>query len=264
MTKISLESVPINAVCIADSREALRLLPDESVQTIITSPPYNIGKEYEIQLSMAKFLVEIKMIISDCYRCLKPGGSIFWQVGNHVENGVVTPLDIVMWPIFSDLGATLRNRIIWTFGHGLHCKKRFSGRHESILWFTKGDNYTFDLDAVRVPSKYPNKRYYKGPNKGKLSGNPLGKNPSDVWDITNVKHNHPEKTEHPCQFPEALVERAILCSSSSGELVLDPFLGSGTTAVAAIKSGRRWIGIERNSRYAKIARKRIEMAKLSL
>lgn len=255
--------LPINHISTGDSRDLLPRLPDGCVQTVVTSPPYNLGKEYESRAPINQFVDDMRPIMLECFRVLAPGGSIFWQVGNYVSKGSVTPLDLVMWPIFSEAGATLRNRIAWTFGHGLHCKKRFSGRHEVILWMTKGDDYLFDLDSVRVPSKYPNKRHYKGPRKGELSGNPLGKNPGDVWDIPNVKHNHPEKTDHPCQFPEALARRAILCSSSQGDLVLDPFLGSGTTAVAAQAAKRKWIGIERDESYSRLAHARINQAALA-
>jgi len=130
----------------------------------------------------------------------------------------------LLYPIFKKLGLKLRNRIIWHFEHGLHCQRRFSGRYESILWFTKNDNYTFDLDPIRIPQKYPGKRYFKGPNIGRFSCNPLVKNPGDLWVIPNVKHNHPEKTIHPCQFPVELIERLILSMTRPGDLVLTPLL----------------------------------------
>ena len=144
-------------------------------------------------------------------RVLAPGGSLCWQVGNYVEKGEVFPLDILSYPLFKSRGLKLRNRVIWRFGHGLHAQRRFSGRYEVLLWFTNGDGYTFNLDRVRVPSKYPGKTHFKGEKRGQPSGNPLGKNPSDywivkqdwereVWDIPNVKANHTEKTIHPCQF----------------------------------------------------------------
>jgi adenine-specific DNA-methyltransferase len=140
-------------------------------------------------------------------------------------------VDIVLYPVFASLGLHLRNRIVWHFGHGLHASKRFSGRYEVILWFTKGNEYTFNLDAVRVPQKYPDKKYFKGPKKGELSGNPLGKNPSDIWEIPNVKANHVEKTIHPCQFPVELIERLVLAMTDEGDWALDPFIGVGTTAL---------------------------------
>ncbi len=241
----------------SDCREILAAMQDNSVQAVITSPPYNIGKAYEERRTVAEFMDWITPIMRECARVVSPGGSIFWQVGNYVAGGAVTPLDLLMYPVFAGEGLTLRNRIAWTFGHGMHCTKRFSGRHEVIMWMTKGGEYHFNLDPVRVPQKYPGKRHFKGPKKGQLSGNPLGKNPGDVWDIPNVKHNHPEKTAHPCQFPEELVRRALLCSTREGDTVFDPFLGSGTTAVVAERFGRKWIGCETKAEYAAIAQERI-------
>ena len=185
------------------------------------------------------YLEEQAACIAEAVRVLSPCGSICWQVGNHINDGEVFPLDVLLYPLFKDHELKLRNRMVWTFGHGLHCQKRFSGRHETVLWFTKSENYRFNLDAVRIPSKYPNKKHFKGPNKGKLSGHPLGKNPTDVWDIPNVKSNHVEKTEHPCQFPVGLVERLVLSLSDPEDRVLDPYLGVGTTAIAAIMHGRK-------------------------
>jgi adenine-specific DNA-methyltransferase len=168
----------------------------------------------------------------------------------------------------------LRNRIVWRFNFGLHSKKRFSGRYETILWFTKSSKYRFNLDPVRVPQLYPGKRHpkNKGKEAGKPSGNPLGKNPSDfwefsavehfkgdsIWEIPNVKANHPEKTIHPCQFPVELAERCILALTKPGDTVLDPFMGVGTTAIAAIKNHRNAIGIDKEPDFLKIARERLK------
>lgn len=235
----------------------MRQLPDESMNLIVTSPPYNIGKEYEKRRSYEVYIEEQVACITEAARLLHPNGSICWQVGNHVHNGEIFPLDILLYPIFKQLGLQLRNRIVWTFGHGLHCQKRFSGRHETILWFTKSEDYTFNLDPVRVPSKYPNKKHFKGPNKGEISGNPLGKNPSDIWDIPNVKSNHVEKTDHPCQFPVALVERLVLSLTNPGDSVLDPYLGVGSSAIAALKHKRSAFGCDLEKRYVDIAWDRI-------
>ena len=161
-------------------------------------------------------------VIRECVRLLHDRGSICWQVGNYVENGEIVPIDTLLYPLFRAQGLKLRNRIIWHFGHGLHCKNRLSGRYETINWWTKGEDYTWNLDPIRVP--YPNKRHFKGPNVGKLSGNPKGKNPSDVWEFPNVKSNHPEKTSHPCQFPVELVERLVLSLTHEGDRVFDPFM----------------------------------------
>lgn len=243
-----------------DVNNLLPTIPDESVQLVVTSPPYNLGKEYESRLEMSEYLNQQQNVISNCVRVLKPGGSICWQVGNYVDNGEILPLDILLYPIFSSLGLHLRNRIIWHFGHGLHTTRRFSGRYEVILWFTKGQDYVFNLDNVRVPQKYPNKRHFKGPKRGELSGNPLGKNPSDVWDIPNVKANHVEKTDHPCQFPVELIERLVLSLTDVGDWVFDPFLGVGTTAIAALIHERKAIGAEIISHYVDIARSRVAKA----
>jgi adenine-specific DNA-methyltransferase len=240
-----------------DCLKLLREVPDESVQLVVTSPPYNIGKPYETKLSLKDYVNQQSKVIEACVRVLGPTGSICWQVGNFVDKGQITPLDIVLYPIFERLGLQLRNRIVWHFEHGLHCSKRFSGRYETVLWFSKTKDYKFNLDPVRVPQKYPGKRHFKGPKAGELSGNPLGKNPGDVWIIPNVKSNHVEKTAHPCQFPVELIERFVLSMTDADDWVLDPFLGSGTSVVAAIKHGRRGMGAELAADYALIARNRI-------
>ena len=252
-----------------DSLEFMKSLPDNSVDLVISSPPYNVGKEYEDKATLDEYLAFQKEIISEIYRILKPTGNVAWEVGNYIDKKEVYPLDILFYPIFKELGFKLRNRIIWRFGHGLHAKLRFSGRYETILWFSKSDEYTFNLDPVRIPSKYPGKRHYKGNKKGELSGNPKGKNPEDVWDIilqdweeevwniVNVKANHVEKTEHPAQFPIELVDRLVLALSNSGDTVLDPFGGSGSTLISAVKNSRKGISIDLSKKYTKIADDRL-------
>jgi adenine-specific DNA-methyltransferase len=243
-----------------DCLDLLRSMPDASTQLVVTSPPYNLGKAYEKRGALEKYLAWQGTVIDECVRVLSPRGSICWQVGNYVNAGEIVPLDIALYPAFMKHGLKLRNRIVWHFEHGLHCSNRLSGRHETILWFTKGDDYTFNLDAIRVPQKYPGKKHFKGPNAGKLSGNPLGKNPGDVWILPNVKNNHVEKTIHPCQFPVELVERLILSLTEVGDLVLDPFAGSGTSIAAALKNARRGCGAELMPEYVTVARERILQA----
>lgn len=240
-----------------DSLETIKTFGNGTIDLIITSPPYNIGKEYEKKMDIQQYKTWIHQYIKEFYRLIKDTGSVVFQVGNYIEKGSVYPLDCLLFDLFLQEGFIPRNRIIWHFGHGLHCKRRFSGRHETLMWFTKTDNYKFNLDPVRVPQKYPNKKAYKGDKKGQLSGNPLGKNPSDVWEISNVKNNHPEKTDHPCQFPIELVARCIKSMTDKGDTVMDPFLGSGTTLVSAIQEGRNGIGIEKDERYCQIAKDRI-------
>ena len=248
-----------------DCLKLLRRIPDRSAALIVTSPPYNVGKEYEKKTRIADYVDFQKKVIAECVRIVRPGGSICWQVGNHINgHGEVLPLDILLHPLFAaheaDAQLRLRNRIIWHYEHGLHSQQRFSGRHEAILWYTKGDQYRFDLDSVRVPQKYPGKRAYHGPNKGQFSGNPLGKNPGDVWIFPNVKGNHVEKTSHPCQFPVELPLRLILALTRPGDLVVDPFMGAGSTAVACILTGRRVAGSDVFTEYVKLARRRIKHA----
>lgn len=242
-------------------------MPDECVDLIITSPPYCMRKAYEDPHDdIETFKKQHLNIFHDLYRVLKPGGSVCWQVGYHISDKCVIPLDYIVYDIFTTQSEKLaypfilRNRIVWTFGHGLNSTTRFSGRHEMVLWFTKGAQKTFNLDAVRVPQKYPGKKFYKGPRKGELSGNPIGKNPSDVWEIPNVKANHIEKTIHPCQFPAAIPQRLICALAPPNGLILDPFMGSGTTGVASIIEHRRFIGAEIQKEYYKIATDRITAA----
>jgi adenine-specific DNA-methyltransferase len=243
-----------------DCLELLPQIPGGLVKLVVTSPPYNLGKEYEKRLSLTTYLEQQRRVIRECARVLHPQGSICWQVGNYVDDGHIIPLDVKLYSIFEELGLQMRNRIVWHFGHGLHASRRFSGRYEVIMWFTGSDDYTFNLDAVRVLQKYPQKKHFKGPRRGELSGNPLGKNPSDVWEIPNVKANHVEKTEHPCQFPVELIERLVLSMTNPGDWVLDPFIGTGSTAIAALIHQRRAIGADIVPRYIEIARKRVSLA----
>ena len=250
-------NVPEPVLKCCDNINFLPQFPDDKFKLIATSPPYNLGKDYESRDSLEAYLEGQKRVIEECVRVLHPQGSICWQVGNYVDNGEVIPLDTLLYPLFRAHGLKLRNRIIWHFGHGLHCTKRLSGRYETIVWWTKTDYYTWHLDPIRMPPKYPGKRYFKGPKTGELSCNPLGKNPSDVWEIPNVKNNHPEKTEHPCQFPVELVERLVLSMTNEGDDVLDPHLGTGSTVIAAMKHGRVGYGCDIMQEYIDLAHERI-------
>ena len=245
-------------IACADNLEFMARFPSGKFGLVITSPPYNLGKSYESASTLEAYLDSQKRVLRECVRLLAPSGSICWQVGNYVENGEIVPLDTLLYPIFQAAGLRLRNRIIWHFGHGLHCSRRLSGRYETINWWTKSDVYTWNLDPIRVPSKYPGKRHFKGPKAGQLSCNPLGKNPSDVWSIPNVKNNHPEKTTHPCQFPVELIERFVLSMTEPGQAVLDPFMGVGSALIAALKHGRSAYGCDVVPEYVEIAEERIE------
>jgi adenine-specific DNA-methyltransferase len=252
-----------------DALGFLRTLPDQLATLVISSPPYNLGKEYERRQNVRAYLDGQMPVLTELARVLADNGSLCWEVGNYVNNGEVVPLDVLYYPVFEKLGLKMRNRIIWSFGHGLHASRRFSGRYEVIMWMTKTDDYKFNLDAVRVPSKYPGKTHFKGPKRGLPSGNPLGKNPSDVWqfveddwcreiwDIPNVKANHPEKTIHPCQFPVELAERCVLALTDEQDWVLDPYVGVGSALIAGLARSRRVIGCDKEPTYTAIAKQRI-------
>lgn len=240
-----------------DCLDFLKNIPDGAFQLIVTSPPYNIGKEYERKINLQQYLSQQSQVIKECVRVLSDRGSICWQIGNYVESGEIIPLDAMLYPIFSDLGMKMRNRIIWHFEHGLHCSRRFSGRYETIIWFTKTKNYCFNLDPIRIPQKYPGKKHFKGPKAGEYSCNPLGKNPGDIWIIPNVKNNHVEKTDHPCQFPVELIERLVLSLSDEDDWIFDPFLGTGTSIIAAIRHHRKGAGAEIVGKYLNLTHDRI-------
>lgn len=246
---------------LGDRLEMLRQIPCGAARLIVTSPPYNIGKKYEKRIRFLDYLKYQRETLRQSVRTLADNGSLCWQVGNHISNdGEVFPLDIYIYRICKHLGLKLRNRIVWAFEHGLHCKQRFSGRYETILWFTKSNRYVFNLDAVRVPQKYPGKKYFKGPKAGQYSCNPLGKNPGDIWFIPNVKHNHVEKTIHQCQFPIELVERLVLALTNEHDLVVDPYIGVGSAACAAILHNRRAAGADLIKDYLEVAARRVKLA----
>lgn len=249
----------LNKIHNGDCFDYLKNLPDQSVDLIVSSPPYNIGKEYEKKTALQVYLEAQTRLLTECKRVLKDTGSIFWQVGSYSnpKNGSLTPLDVKFFPILEDLDMIPRNRIVWIRTHGLHGQKKFSARHETILWFSKTNTYKFYLEEIRVPQKYQNKKHYSGNRKGELSCNPDGKNPGDVWAFRNVKHNHEEQTIHPCQFPEDLIERIVMASTDQGDVVLDPYMGTGTVAVVAKRLGRNYLGAELDPTYYEVGQRRI-------
>ena len=250
-------SLHLDNIYLGDCIDLLKSIPSSSVDLVVSSPPYNIGKEYETKRDLENYLDDQRAVLSECHRVLKSTGSIFWQVGSFSHKGTLVPLDIKIFPILEDMGMLPRNRIVWVRQHGLHARKKFSARHETILWFTKGDDYYFDLDAIRVPQKWQNKKSFRGDNKGELTCNPDGKNPGDVWVFQNVKHNHEEQTIHPAQFPEGLIARIMLSTTPKGGVVLDPYMGTGTVAVVARDHDRRFCGAELDERYHDVALRRL-------
>lgn len=252
MPKLELDKIHLG-----DCLGYMKSLPAQVVDLVVSSPPYNLGKEYESRTALSTYLDGQREVLTECARLLKPGGSIFWQVGAYANSGTLIPLDIRLFPILEDLGLTPRNRIIWVRQHGLHARNKFSCRHETLLWFTKGDDYHFNMEEIRVPQKYQNKKHYRGDKKGELSCNPDGKNPGDIWVFRNVKQNHEEQTIHPCQFPEDLVSRIVLSVTCPGDVVMDPYAGVGSVAVVAKDFGRRYLGSEIDGDYHRVAIRRL-------
>lgn len=249
--------VPDRAVvATGDSLQLLQLLPDESVDLVLTSPPYNIGKSYERVLPIDDYLRWCESWLAELHRICAPAGSVWINVGylSVPGRGTAVPIPYLLWGLTE---LHLVQEVVWFFRAGVGCRRRFSPRNEKLLWFVKdARGYDFDLDSVRDPDvRYPQQRRH-----GRLRCNPAGKNPTDVWEIARVtagRRKAAERVPHPAQMPLALARRVILSCSRPDQVVLDPFFGSGTTAVAALTEGRLAVGLERRSDYVALAEHRI-------
>ena len=246
----------------ADVLDYLDSLPDNSAQLLVTSIPYNLGKRYgdapgADNLAHVYYLGWMAMVLSEMARVVKPGGVIVVQAGStRDETDTLVPLDILLFETIKKTGLNFQNRIAWLIPHGLTPKRRLAERHETALVFSKGEPSVFNASPARTPQKQPGKRAFKGPNKGKISSHPHGAWPSNVWAISNVGNNSPEKTGHPAQYPVELARRAIMLYTMPGDLVVDPFSGSGTTHEAARRSGRPFSGADLF--YADMREKRLQ------
>lgn len=241
-----------------DCLQGMQALPQEILDLTVTSPPYNIGKEYESLIDTSDYVNWCASWMKEIHRITAENGSFWLNVGYFevANKGLAVPISYLLWDK-SDF--YFLQEVVWNYAAGVACRSRYSPRNEKLLWYVKSNNnYTFNLDAVRDPNvKYPNQK-----KNGVLKCNPLGKNPSDVWQISKVtsgaKRSSKERTPHPAQFPLEMIERIIKASSNENDLILDPFMGSGTTAVAALANGRKVIGFELNEKYIEIAKERIE------
>lgn len=241
-----------------DCLEAMLKLPQEIIHLTVTSPPYNIGKVYETKLPLETYLSWCETWISQVHRLTDPQGSFWLNLGylSVPHRAKALPIPYLLW---NRIPFYLIQEIVWNYGAGVAGTKFFSPRNEKFLWYVKSsDKYTFNLDEVRDPNvKYPNQK-----KNGKIKVNSQGKNPTDVWQFPKVTSGKnrasKERTSHPAQFPLAVIERIIKASSNPGEIILDPFLGSGTTALAALPLNRSIIGFELNREYCQIAVERIE------
>jgi DNA modification methylase len=243
----------VNATTTADVLDFLDAVPDDSVAVHFTSPPYNLGKAYgnapgADALKFTYYHGWLMQVISEMARTLKPGGVVCLQTGKTRDwDNILMPLDVLLYEDLRRAGLTFQSRVVWEIKHGLTPAARLAERYETILVFSKGPQVCFNPNACRFPQRQPGKRAFKGPNKGCLSGNPLGAFPTDVWaDITQVMNNHPDRAhgDHPAQFPVGLAKRAILMYSRPGDLICDPFRGSGSTAVAAKEAHRDFVGAD--------------------
>ena len=251
-----------------DILEKLNFIHPQQIDLIVSSPPYNIGKSYEEKQPLEDYLNWIEKVIKGCDRVLKLNGSICWQLGAYHKDKELFPLDFYYYQIMKKFNYKLKNRIIWNCEKmsGSHGQNKFSGRYETISWFIKSDDYTFNLDPIRVPQKYPNKKTRTGEKATK------GKNPTDywaflqkdweeqVWTFPNVGSGHVEQTIHPAMFPIELPERLILALTNEGDTILDPFCGSGSALVAGILWNRKVYGIDYKREYTDLSLTRIKNA----
>lgn len=240
-----------------DCLKALSTLQDACFSSTITSPPYNIGKAYEQIMPLNEYVKWLEKISTHIHRLTRPDGSYLLNIGylSIPDKGRAVPISYLLWdksPFY------LNQEIIWHYEAGVSAKRYLSPRNEKILWYVKDkDNFTFNLDAIRDPNvKYPNQK-----KNGRPRCNTIGKNPSDVWDIAKVTsgkdRSSEERTAHPAQFPEDLIKRLILGFTNAEDLILEPFLGSGTVGAVAVELNRRFVGFEIDASYCEIAKKRI-------
>lgn len=240
--------------------DLLSAIPDQSVALTVTSPPYNIGKEYEKIRALDDYLSWCESWIGEIYRTTRSDGAFWLNLGYLAVEGraKAIPIPYLLWdrvPFF------LVQEVVWNYGAGVASRLSFSPRNEKFLWYVKDEaNYTFNLDDVRDPNvKYPNQK-----KNGKLKCNPAGKNPSDVWQIPKVtsgtNRSSKERMPHPAQFPVAVVDRIVKACSNREEVLIDPFVGSGSLLEAAMRNKRYGIGFEIDGEYVKSAFSRLKSA----
>jgi adenine-specific DNA-methyltransferase len=241
-----------------DCISLMRRIKEPLFDLTVTSPPYNIGKAYESPMPIEAYVDWSAEWIQAVHSLTMPSGAFWLNLGYVPLQGraKAIPLPYLLWnriPFF------LIQEIVWNYGAGVAAKSSFSPRNEKFLWYVKSEkDYTFNLDEVRDPDvKYPRQK-----KNGKLKCNPLGKNPSDVWQIPKVTsgadRSSPERMPHPAQFPVAVIDRIIRACSNPGDVLFDPFLGSGSTAEAALRVGRQVVGFEISDEYVRLAARRID------
>ncbi len=225
-----------------DAIDEMAKLPDACIDLLIADPPYNLGKDYGNNTdskSWQDYEAFTNSWLTQAVRILKPTGTIYVFMGVRFIARLYLNME-------QDFKLQFNGWITWHYTQGMGRKIGFSPRHEDILCFTKSKNFTFNLDDIRVPQKYYRER-----------NNMVGANPGDVWEFSHVHYCSVERQNHPTQKPEALMERIIRASSNEGDLVLDPFVGSGTTCRVADVLKRRWLGIDINPEYIAMSQARL-------
>lgn len=229
-------------IILGDCLDELKTIKDKSVDLVIADPPYNVGKDYGNKSDRQDFDEYIKFTkawLAECFRILKNDGTIYVFIGFRYISYLYQIME-------NDFGMNFINWISWHYTQGIGKTKGFSPRHDDILMFSKSSSYTFNLDDVRIPQKY-----YRKVN------NMRGANPGDVWEISHIHYCQKGRQPHPTQKPEAIIERMVLASSNKGDLVVDPFSGSGTTLRVCQQLGRNAVGIEFNPEYVEQTKDRL-------
>ena len=249
-----------NHIVVGDCVELLKFLPEGCVGLVHTSPPYNIDKRYrngQSDLSPQEAYNQFsEKAINETKRVVKPNGSIFWQTGyTQIQNGIqgdILPIDLLTYQYFrsNPYPNILWDRIIWRYFGGMAFKKKFTNKHETILWYVKPSERLaepfFDVDQIREKSRELDKR-----------NNFWGRNPGNVWEVDRVAFGAAEQSSHIAVFPEEISEKIVRACSRVDDLALDPFSGSGTLPKVARGLGRSWLAIEISEDYALESAKRL-------
>lgn len=230
-----------------DCDEQFLKIPSGSIDLCTADPPFNIDysyDEYNDKRDSEDYLSWCHRWMGQVHRTLKPDGSFWLAIGDEYAAELKV--------LATRLGFTMRNWVIWNYTFGVSCSHKFARCHTHLLYFTKGKDFTFNADDIRVPSarqlKYNDSR-----------ANPLGKVPDDVWQFSRICGTFKERVKwHPCQMPEQILGRIIAACSNPNDVVLDPFMGSGTTAVVSKKLNRRYLGFELSEDYTRKAQERVD------
>lgn len=237
----------VNKVYLGDCIKIMKTIPDNSIDLIFADPPFNIGLKYDNYNDKRTYDDYYKWSekwINETYKILKKAGSIYVAIGDEFASEINI--------ILKRAGFNFRNWIVWYYTFGQNQRKKFNRSHTHIFYFTKDrENFIFNSEEIRIPSArqliYKDKRAH-----------PKGKIPDDVWEFSRVCGTFKERIQnHPCQMPENLLERIIKTSSNVNDIVLDPFGGTGTTAMVSKILKRKYITIELSEKYFIAIKKRL-------